>query len=191
MTFTFPANNQLPASAMPIACRKRKDVDEADEDYEESYDRIAGTKGIRRWANVADGSQEAQFHPLPRDLNLQLLANMGYNVTNQSQNFDATRQGGGFNHSPSSSASDFCPSTPNDIMPTSAESYFEKGMRSEAGSSPSYPNFNIYPEHVYPRPPGLLGMHMQRNSNPSVDMGGDGMEVDGGDMQNEAGPSHG
>jgi hypothetical protein len=192
MTFNFQGNNIAQAAAMPILCRKRKDVDEAD-DYNESFDRNAGIKEVRRWAATeVDGAQEAQFHPLPRELNLQLLANLGYNVANQTPSFDVSiRQGGAYNHSPSSSASSFiCPSTPNDIVPSSAESYFAKGMKSEASSSPSYPTFEIYPEHVYPRPPGLMGMHMHHQSTPSIDSNGDGMDVDQV-APSEAGPSHG
>jgi hypothetical protein len=179
MAFSFPAVQGVTASAQPIPCRKRKDYDEED-DYQQMQDDVAvGMKGARRGIDTDASNQQAQFHPLPRELNLQLLANLGYNVNNQNQSFESIRQHGAMNHSPSSSASDFCPSTPNDVLPTSAESYFTKGMQSEAGSSPAYPIFNIYPEHNSPRPSGLLGVYMQEDS----------MDVD--DQHKQAGPSHG
>lgn len=184
MTFIFPSNHASSA-AMPIACRKRKELDEGE--FEQSMDRSTSSKGARRWANLPQGSQESQFHPLPAELNLQMLADLGYNVASQGEAFEEQRMG--INHSPSSSGSDLCTS---DVATGSAESYFVKGIRAKAGPTPAYPNFNIYPEHIYPRPPGLLGMHMQRNASQSIDSTGDGMDVDWeSQQQDQGGPSHG
>ena len=139
---------------------------------------------------MTDSTQEAQFHPLPQDLNLQMLANLGYNTTtNQHTNIQKHHvQNRASNHSPSSSASDICPSTPADNMSSSVESYFTKGVNSD---SASYPNFDIYPGQIYPRPPGLLGMLMtQSKSAQSFDSEGDVMDLDGGPAAGGA-PVHG
>lgn len=174
--------------SMPISCnRKRKDLEEEEEDVEPDFERQSGTKGVRRWANLRESTQEAQFHPLPQDLNLQMLANLGYNVTNNQQPDIKKTFNMGTNHSPSSSASDLCPSTPTDIA-GSAESYFTKGIK-ESNSCPSYPTFNIYPEYAYPRPPGLLGMQMtQTKSSQSFASSSDAMDIDGEEAE---GPVHG
>ncbi|UZJ54877.1 hypothetical protein CBS101457_004197 [Exobasidium rhododendri] len=179
MNFTFPADDSSSFSAKPSACRKRKEFDEAD-GYGNAMDEAVGLRDSRRW-NSGTGAidQEARFHPLPRELNLQMLANLGYNVNYQKQDVGVERQSSLYNHSPSSSASDFYPSTPNDVVSTLADSYFAKELQTEAGPSPAYPVFDIYPEDNSSRPSGLLGMYMQD----------DGMDVDGD--QKQAGPSHG
>lgn len=171
---------------MPISCnRKRKDFEE--DDVEPDFERRYGIKGVRRLANRPESMQEAQFHPLPQDLNLQMLANLGYNVTNHQQPEIKKNFNIGTNHSPSSSASDLCPSTPSDIA-GSAESYFTKGIK-ESSSCPSFPTFNIYPEYVYSQSPGLLGMQMtQSKSFQSFASSSDGMDIDGEEAQ---GPIHG
>jgi hypothetical protein len=209
MSFSnFAADPSVTAAAIPIACRKRKDLDESDEYEPSTFDRSHGIKGLRRSFPTVESSQEAQFHPLPRDLNLQLLSNMGYDFTDQQQQqqhiFDTSRHNSNSSYSPCSTASDVYPSTPSDMVAGPEESYFSKDMHSELAPEifTAYPNFNIYPDLVrnlnnyndhereHPLASGLLGMDMRQTSSPSIDSTGDGMDVDG-ETQNQAGPSHG
>lgn len=179
MTFAFngfSGSNSALQQAVPIRSpthnRKRKDVGDEDNDRDQPLERQTGIKGIRRLANVPhDGNDDALFHPLPADLNMQLLANLGYiqssqQMTQWTPDFAPIRA----THSPTSSFSDFTgPATPSD-MAGSAESYFSKGMRRE--SEPAYPDFKIYPDER--QASGLLGMNMQPTSVQSSD----GMDMD-------------
>jgi hypothetical protein len=185
------------SAAMPIAFnRKRKDMEE--EDAEPIFERRSGIKGVRRSLNLPQGMQEeAQFHPLPEELSLQLLANLGYNVNTTTQHKIAFEQKSvgsrASHHSSSSTASDTFPSTPIDNMAGSAESYFTKGINQPETCAPaSYPHFEIYPGYIYPRPPGLLGMLMtQSKSAQSFDSSSDGMDVDVEQAEEEDTPFHG
>lgn len=186
------------SAAMPIAFTNRKRKDMGEEDSEPIFERRSGIKGVRRNLNLPQSTQEeAQFHPLPQDLSLQLLANLGYNVTNQHTTNTAFEQKSvgsrASHHSSSSTASDTFPSTPIDNLAGSAESYFTKGInQAEAGAPVSYPNFDIYPGHIYARPPGLLGMLMtQSKSAQSFDSDSDGMDIDVEQSEEEAVSIHG
>lgn len=199
MSLRYNTMTREAATPMPIANsnnRKRKDLEEDEVEDNYNFERATNAKGSRQFASLPQGDQEAQFYPLPPDLNLQILANLGYNVDEQDMDL-STNMSDEYDHSntsPSSSTSDLSPSTPHDVHSGSAESYFAKGLRSN--TSPTYPNFNIYPEHVYPRPPGLLGMHMlssYKSQTAASANNADGMEVDGDHVEksNEAGSRHG
>lgn len=198
MTFSF--NGGFPSAQMAASeansnmtisnnlNRKRKDMDESNDDQQDSdFERQSAFKGLRKFASMSrkiGGDEQAQFHPLPSDLNVRLLTNLGYiDPSNQMQYDTSSRP----SHSPTSSFSDFGgPSTPIDF--SSAESYFTKGMRRE--SEAEYPDFNFYPtDDNRPRTPGLLGMHMEPPSVGSQDA--NGMQVDGMEDVTPAAPKHG
>lgn len=185
MTVDFMQTSDAPVAmdaahtSAPAPCRKRKDMDESIEDVSSQTDiRRSTLKGLRQFAHSsADGDQQAHFHPLPHDLNLQLLANLGYMQPSQPSAMPhdiSTRSA--VSHSPTSSFSDFGgPSTPSDLAGSAVESYFSKGMRE---SSACYPTFDIYPGNDNrARSPGLLGMHMPPPSVGSADA--NGMQMDG------------
>lgn len=182
-----------------VSCRKRKDLDDgagagAGSDLrDEPLERQTGIKNIRRAANmprttlsngINAADEEAQFHPLPHELNMQLLANLGYLTNNNPQQ----QQHSGpvsirTSHSPTSSFSDFGgPSTPADAA-SSAESYFTKGMRRDSSISTgaSYPDFKFYPDERV-NTPGLLGMDMAANSASA-----DSMQMDDSPVENQHG----
>lgn len=202
MTFSF--NGGFPStqmatsdlqtvSSMPSSnnfSRKRKDMDESDDDYlSVEFERQSALKGLRKFANMTrnnGGDEQAQFLPIPSELNMRLLSNLGYiDASNQMQQ-DAGSSSRP-SHSPTSSFSDFGgPSTPIDF--SHAESYFTKGMRRE--SEAEYPDFNFYPtDDNRPRTPGLLGMHMEPPSVGSQDA--NGMQVDGMEDVATAASKHG
>lgn len=199
MTFSFnggfpsaqmAASEMQANSTMPFTNdlnRKRKDMDETEDDHQnDDFERQSAFKGLRKFASMSrnnGGDEQAQFHPLPSDLNMRLLTNLGYIDASNYMQYDAGTSSRP-SHSPTSSFSDFGgPSTPIDF--SSAESYFTKGMRRE--SEAEYPDFNFYPtDDNRPRTPGLLGMHMEPPSVGSQDA--NGMQVDG--MEDVA-PKHG
>lgn len=180
-----PAMNALQALASvppPTACRKRKGMDGESDSVDGPIERQTGVKGLRKLARMPHAEEQAQFHALPPELNMQLLANLGYNSSMQMPS-SVPRDIATFSrisHSPTSSFSDFGgPSTPSD-MSVSTESYFTKGMRRE--SSAAYPDFNIYPAMNSQAPtPGLMGMHMNVPSVGSQDP--NGMQMDGMEEQ--------
>ena len=198
MTFSFNGgfpSAQMAASEMDVPLtnglnRKRKDMDETDDDQQiNDFDRQSAFKGLRKFASMSKnngGDEQAQFHPLPSDLNIRLLTNLGYIDASHQMQYDSGSSSRP-SHSPTSSFSDFGgPSTPIDF--SSAESYFTKGMRRE--SEAEYPDFNFYPtDDNRPRTPGLLGMHMEPPSVGSQDA--NGMQVDGMEDVVPDAPKHG
>lgn len=174
-----PAAMDEAHTSTPTPGRKRKEMEE-DMDEESnvpSEGRRIALKSLRHFTSASrNGEEQAHFHPLPHDLNMQLLANLGYMQPAQPTSLPRDLSAHSVvSHSPSSSFSDFGgPSTPSD-MASSAESYFSKGMRD---SNARYPTFEIYPNNDNrSRSPGLLGMHMPPPSVGSADA--NGMQMDG------------